>query len=145
MRAPPLQSFTKTHIDQLVPLVTDEHLDKIENLIKSIAAVAEEPYKTRIENQLILWNFARLEVKAIYETMLAAYMFDKLTAESREADRLYVLTIAKQALEHTGKAAEILVSSPSHLRGPHVYKDSGALVGGYHGHLHNIVSQLEKQ
>ena len=138
-----LHFFTKNHIAQLSPLVTDEYLDSIDELLQKAKAKSSTPYTSRIDDQIILWQSARFEVQSIYKTMLAQYKYEMLDDNSLPADRLYVLALASQALEYTEKASGMLISSSERLRGPHFYKDSGALVGWAQGNLRHIVEQLK--
>lgn len=144
MRAPDVQPFTRSHIAALAILVTDKHLDNVGNILEKALKIADEPYKTRISQQQILYNAARRETKSIYQTMLAKYEYKKLTDSSSKDDILYVIALAKQALENSGAANEILVSSPEILRGKFVYKDSSAMWNG-NDELRSIVIELEQK
>ncbi|HEY5137916.1 MAG TPA: DUF4838 domain-containing protein, partial [Methylococcales bacterium] len=141
LRWPPLKAFTKKHIAQLAPLVTDENLDKIESLINNALVGALEPYRTRIANQLILYNVARLEVPAIYNTMLTLYLDNK--GVTSDAERLYIIAIAKQVAVNTDKVGSILLNAPVSIRGPHIFKDGGMMEErrGYK----SVVSSQEKK
>ena len=148
MRYPPNQPWVKTHAAQLAPLVTDAHLDQIEHAVKKALVTPEEPYtppepyKTRIEDQLLLWNVARLETQAIYKTMLATYRIRDVLADSAtDAERLYVAAIIKQAIENIDNATELLLSAQERLRGNIIYRQAGS----YQERLCSWLNKIENQ
>ena len=125
LRWPTLENFTVKHIAQLAPLVTDENLDKLQSLINAAFSGAKEPYRARIANQLILYKIARLDTSAIYNTMLTLYLDNK--GVKSDAERLYIIAIARQAAENIDEAAAILLSAPAEFRGPTVFKNGGMI------------------
>jgi|GEM_PF-2208061 len=136
------EPYTKKHVSLLAPLVTDEHLDKIEGTLKDAIAAAAEPYRTRIEYQLILWQFTRLEVPAIYRTMLAGHLNANLGQDATDAERLHIIALFKEALREMEKATQILASAPKELQHSHFKKprNSYAVLC-----LVNAIKKIEKK
>ena len=126
MRVPPDEAFTATHAAQLAPLVAKEHLDAIENLIEKAAATAAEPYRTRIDQQIVLWKVARHECQAIFQTLVAMQHMRAFRAgQMNQADRLQTIKVIEEAIAHINENTAILTSTPESLRGPHVFGNMG--------------------
>ena len=149
MRFPSNQSFTKVHAEKLAPLVTKEHIQKIENKLNQGLAGSIEPYRSRIKIQIDLWKVAKLEVPAIYYTLVSAYKTPEILAsKGSEADRIELIKNTKVAVENIKAAGEIILSMPAEVRGPHMFKDGG-MVGAermkyYPAALDERVKKLEE-
>ncbi|UCD27547.1 MAG: DUF4838 domain-containing protein [Planctomycetota bacterium] len=144
MRQPPdNQPYAKTHVASLAPLVREEHLDSIEGLLKDAIACAQEPYRTRIENQLLIWNFARIEVPTIYRTLLAGYLKSDLGQDATDGDRQYVIALIKKVLEDMDKASEIILSAPEELRGT-LYRNKGSMWRRFERLKKSLCSGMER-
>ena len=149
MRFPPYQAFTKEHAEKLAPLVTKEHIQKIENKLNQGLAGSVEPYRSRIKIQIELWKVAKLEVPAIYYTLVSAYKTPEILAsKGSEAERVELIKNTKIAVENIRAAGEIILSMPADVRGPHMFKDGG-MVGSermkyYPMALNERVTKLEE-
>jgi hypothetical protein len=149
MRNPPHhQPYAKAHAASLAPLVTSEHLDKIESILKIAIAGAAEPYRTRVENQLLLWQFARLEVPAIYQTIIAGHLKTNLSKDATDTDRQYIIDLIKKVFRGLDEGTEILLSAPVDLRGP-LTRDKGFMKHRSQGFQRPLLlrwmKELEKQ
>ncbi len=130
MDIPPMQPWAKTHAKQLAPFVTNKHLEHIESIIKAALASVEgqEPYKTRIDHQYIMWQVAKLDCEGIYLNLLANYKMDAvLNGKTNKAERLYMKGILNQAVQKITSVSEIIKTAPKELRGPYFADDSDAL------------------
>lgn len=126
LRFPPYQPYTKVHAEELAPLVTKEHIQKIEDKINQALAESVEPYRSRIKTQIDLWNVAKLEVPAMYYTLVSAYKTPEILAgKGSEADRVELIKNTKIAVENIKAAGEIILSMPADVRGPHMFRDGG--------------------
>ncbi|HPS55338.1 MAG TPA: SMP-30/gluconolactonase/LRE family protein, partial [Sedimentisphaerales bacterium] len=126
MRFPPYQPFTKQHAEDLAPLVTKEHIQKIENKLYQALAGSVEPYRSRIKTQIDLWKVAKLEVPAIYYTLVSAYKTPEILAgQASEDDRVELIKNTRTAVENIKAAGEIVLSMPADVRGPHMFRDGG--------------------
>jgi len=129
MRFPPYQSFTKEHAKQLAPLVTEKHIKKIGNKLYQALAGSVEPYRSRIKTQLKFWDIAKLEVPAIYYTLVSAYKTPEILAgKATEADRVELIKNTKLAVENIKAVGKMILSMPADMRGPHMFK-GGGMVG----------------
>ena len=107
------------YLAHLAPLITKEHLDEIESIVTKAASTAEEPYRSRIDQQIILWKFARLDIRAQFNRLVVAQrMKDFGMGRLKEEDRLHTITLTKEIIANSSKAERILVSAPMRLRGP---------------------------
>jgi hypothetical protein len=137
MRYPPDEPFTATHVAHLSPLVAEERLDEIEDLATKARQAVEEPYRSRIDRQLVLWKVARLESRAMYDTMhVMQRMKDFREGKVSPDARRRMIADIQEAITNIEQAGEILLTAPEGLRGPHVFR-SGGLVGDdrMHGYV----------
>lgn len=155
MRWPPTEPFNKVQAEQLKPLVTDEHLDKVEMKLREALNIGHEPYRSRVEDQLRIWHYTRSEAKAMYHT---------IDANSREADlrKQYGDTSAvpsqvrdemirryDQLYNELNANTKMITSSPERLRGWWGGADSGAIAErsdtGYAGTMKARLTQWQNR
>lgn len=151
MRYPPIGPFNKEQAVQLKPLVTDKHLGEIEAKLREALNIGREPYRTRVEEQLMMWRYTRGEVIAMYHTV---------DANARESDlqSLYGATggvpsevrgemIARydQLSKELDANSMIIHDSPEKLRGWWGAADSGAMAErGVYGYPAAMRARLEQ-
>jgi hypothetical protein len=113
------QPFTATHAAHLAPLVTKGHLDEIEGIVAQARSSTEEPYRSRIDQQMVLWKLARLETRAMCNAMLVIQRMKEFRAgRMSEADRRQTIALAQEALANIERGGDLLLSVPASLRGP---------------------------
>jgi hypothetical protein len=137
LRYPPDEPFNAVHAAHLAPLVAKERLDEIEKLITAARSAAEEPYRARIDQQMVLWKVARLESRAMFDTMTAIERMKNFRAgRMTAADRRQTTALLKEIIASIDAVGEILLAAPEPLRGPHVFR-SGGLLGDdrFHGYV----------
>jgi hypothetical protein len=120
---PPNQPGIKDHAASLEPLVSDEHLDQIEEQLNRAVQMADTSHRTRIEQQQLLWRFARIEVRAIYDGIVAKPIIDEaMQPTSSVEQRTDAITRIEKILSGIDRATAALYEIPENLRGPFAQK-----------------------
>lgn len=119
------QRFAKSHADALLPLISDEHLDKIEAKLSEASDAASEPYRSRIEEQRILFGFARLEMRNAFTQLMVAVEYNDyaMRAGATDADRLQAIArieaLLTELVQGMNRANAVFDDVPNSLKGPY--------------------------
>ncbi|MHB0999165.1 MAG: DUF4838 domain-containing protein [Armatimonadota bacterium] len=133
MRYPPIEAFNKEQAEQLKPLVTDEHLNKVEGKLREALNVGREPYRSRVEDQLRIWRYTRSEVKAIYRTIDSNSRETELqalygsTAEVPSQVRDEMIGRYDVLTKELDANTKMITTSPERLRGWYGESGNGAV------------------
>jgi len=142
---PPNQPGRADHAAALEPLVNDEHLDRIEEQLNTALREAKNFYRTRIRQQLALWRFARIEVHAIYEGIVAKPIIDEAMKPTSSKDlRTDAITRIEGILRGIDKATAALYQIPENLRGPFATKGLHAANERETGYKHGLMATLKQ-
>ena len=128
LRYPLDQPFNAVHAAHLAPLVAKEHVDQIEMRVTDARRGVAEPYRSRIDRQVTLWKIARLETRAMFDTMVAVEQMKEFRAgRMSKADRRQTITLVQGIIANVNAAGELLLTAPGPLRGPHIFRNGGAV------------------
>lgn len=115
---PPNQPGTVLHRDRLAPLVSDENLSRIENLIHQAIEASESPWRERIERQWPLWQFARLETVSIFKGIDAVTKMDAVMKTPLDSpERLELISQLEDSIARVQRGTAILLSIPEKWKG----------------------------
>lgn len=146
---PPNQSGLQEHASALKRLVSEKHLNRIEEQLDQALQASDDIHRARIEQQLCLWRFVRVEVPAIHEGLAAKPIIDRaLQATSSREERAEAIARLEKILAGINNATQLLYSIPAELRGPFASKGQGAANERETAYVHSlqaIVNQLKKQ
>lgn len=126
--APVDQPFASSHAAQLKPLLSESHMNKIESLLKDALVVASEPYRTRVQEQYLLFQYAKLETHNIYtQVRLTGDCVEALKDSATDKDRQRVIDDIDVSIprfyENLNRASSMILNAPSHLTGSIVQED----------------------
>lgn len=133
MRFPPTHEFNKQQVDQLAPLMTDYHLDSIEADLREALNVGKEPYRSRVEDQMLIWKYTRGELNAIYHILQANVLeaeIQKAHADPAKAPAQVKddMILRYQAIvDELESGTRIVTAAPERLRGWFGTPESGSV------------------
>jgi hypothetical protein len=123
---PPYQAGVHQHAERLAPLVTTDHLDAIETTIQQ-ALLCDEPYRTRVQKQYMLWKFARQEVQTIYLTIKSVPMIpEALSPDASAEKKAAAARRIRRILHNIESGTAMLVTMNDGLTGPFVEKGNSS-------------------
>ncbi|MHB0998640.1 MAG: DUF4838 domain-containing protein [Armatimonadota bacterium] len=129
LRVPPTHEYVNTHIKNLEPLVSEEHLDKIEGKLRQALNVGREPYRTRVEEQLVIWEFTRAEVKNIHNQLIIGSRISRLLAGKGTDDELTdTINRLETLIPNLAVGTKMIQEQPDRLRGWFASAKSGAAI-----------------
>ena len=124
---PPNQRGVKAHQAKLEPLVADAHLDRIEANLDEALRAAGDPFRSRVQQQCILWRFARKETCTIYkEIAIVPQATAALGPDATPQQRQEAIDLIEEILRDIDAGTEILRAAPENLKGTFAKEDSGA-------------------
>lgn len=132
LRSAPIgQPFAKSHAAQLLPLISDDHLNAIEAKLRAALVDIPDAYRSRVEDQRRLFNYARLETRNIYtQVSLAAEYTDAMSSTGTDADRRRVIAKLEAAMpdyiDSFNDASSVVLCGPPNLTGRIIFEDSRA-------------------
>jgi hypothetical protein len=142
---PPNQPGLKEHDSNLAPLVTTDHLDKIEQQIDEADRVAGERYRQRVDEQRMLWEFARYEVCTLYEGIRTVPVIDAARSpSSTPKQRAEAIRRLQQIVERIDEGTELLERAPIQLRGPFAEKGKHAMNDRAVGYKHFLLTGINE-
>ncbi len=126
--APVDQPFASTHAAQLKPLISYKHSRKIESLLAQSLAGASEPYRSRVQEQHLLFEYTKLETNNIYtQIRLTGECVEAPKDTSTDEDRQGVIDDIEASIPlfYAGinRASSMILSAPLELAGRIVRED----------------------
>jgi len=127
-QAPAGQTFAKSHAAHLLPLICDEHLNTIEEKLREALTDTPDVYRQRVEDQRLLFNYAKLEVRNIFtQISLAAEFTDAMSSTATNADRQKVIARIEAAIpdfiDGFNEASALVLGASPDLTGKIVIED----------------------
>lgn len=146
---PPDQPGREAHRARLEPLVRKEHLDRIEAQLEAALQAATGSYRERVEQQRMLWNFARCETQTIYkEIAIVPRVHAALKPDATQEQRRTVIASIEEIISDIDAGTELLLAIPDAWKGSLAGKEGAATkerVGGYKHTLDTWLSQLRSK